>query len=62
MVDARELDATSPARWLTVGSALASNRRRVKQNNTKDGVIVMQKEAELCLHPTTGLSQSNEFY
>jgi len=47
MVDAQKLDATSPARWLTVGNALASNRRRVRQNNTKDDLMVMQKEATM---------------
>lgn len=62
MVDTQKLDAMSPTRWLTVGNALASKRRRVKQNNTRYGVIVMQKEAGLCLHPTTGLGQSNTFY
>jgi hypothetical protein len=62
MVDAQELDTPSPARWLTVGNASASSRRQVKQRNTKDGVIAMQKEAELCLHPTTGPGQSNTYY
>ncbi len=62
MVDAQELDTPSPARWLTVGNASASSRRQVKQSNTKDGVIAMQKEAELCLHPTTGPGRSNTYY
>lgn len=62
MVDVQKLNAMSPTRWLTVGNALASNRRRVKQENTKDDVILVQKEAALCLHPTTGPSRSNTFY
>ena len=62
MVDAQELDTPSPTRWLTVGNASASSRRQVKQSNTKDGVIAMQKEAELCLHPTTGPGRSNTYY
>ena len=62
MVDAQELDTPPPARWLTVGNASASSKRLVKQSNTKDGVIAMQKEAELCLHPTTGPGRSNTYY
>jgi hypothetical protein len=62
MVEAQELDTPSPARCLTVGNASASSRWQVKQSNTKDGVIAMQKEAELCLHPTTGPGRSNTYY
>jgi hypothetical protein len=62
VVDAQVLDTPSPARYLTVGNASASSRRRVKQSNTKDGVIAVQKEAELCLHPTTGPGRSNTCY
>jgi hypothetical protein len=60
--DQEEPDATLPARWVEVGSALASNQWQVKHDNTKDDVIECKRRLALCLHPTTGRDQSNSFY
>ena len=55
-------DATLPARWADVGSALASNQWQGKHDNAKGDVIECKRRLALCLHPTTGRDQSNSFY